>query len=277
MAGIAGGVDWIDLSVRPMASGTVQPDVRSMAHALKGTGYSLDVDPAKMAEIEAPARRGAEGLRVQPDHDHRGCPGGGFPDAGRGDRPQRAHDGRPRASWTSTATCSRSSRWWWKRRGLDQRDPGKPAVLAAGLQQRAPRPLEEDRPRLRPLGARLLRPSPAGSRSGSGQDCRRAARDASLRRRSAGGRAGFTDRGQVRPRGAEAGHHRREHLPGGLGHRAGQEHGVERGDPAALRQGQDHAAAEAQGSAGGTRRRRPPPATGAPALLDRAGIDAPAR
>jgi len=52
MAGIAAGVDGIDLSVRPMASGTVQPDVRSMAHSLKGTGYTLDVDETKMPEIE---------------------------------------------------------------------------------------------------------------------------------------------------------------------------------------------------------------------------------
>ena len=52
MAGIAAGVDGIDLSVRPMASGTVQPDARSMAHALKGTGYSLDIDVSKMHEIE---------------------------------------------------------------------------------------------------------------------------------------------------------------------------------------------------------------------------------
>jgi len=52
MAGIAGGVDGIDLSVRPMASGTVQPDVRSMAHALKGTGYSLNIDQTKMTVIE---------------------------------------------------------------------------------------------------------------------------------------------------------------------------------------------------------------------------------
>jgi len=52
MAGIQGGVDGIDLSVRPMASGTVQPDVRSMAHALKGTGYSLDIDETRMPEIE---------------------------------------------------------------------------------------------------------------------------------------------------------------------------------------------------------------------------------
>jgi pyruvate carboxylase subunit B len=52
MAGIEGGVDGIDLSVRPMASGTVQPDVRSMWHALKGTGYWLDIDHTKMGEIE---------------------------------------------------------------------------------------------------------------------------------------------------------------------------------------------------------------------------------
>ena len=52
MAGIQGGVDGIDLSVRPMASGTVQPDVRSMWHALKNTGYFLDIDETKMPEIE---------------------------------------------------------------------------------------------------------------------------------------------------------------------------------------------------------------------------------
>ncbi|MEX0742391.1 MAG: biotin/lipoyl-containing protein, partial [Phycisphaeraceae bacterium] len=52
MAGIEGGVDWIDLSVRPMASGTVQPDVRSMWHALKGTGYELDINHEAMNDIE---------------------------------------------------------------------------------------------------------------------------------------------------------------------------------------------------------------------------------
>jgi pyruvate carboxylase subunit B len=52
MAGLEGGVDGIDLSVRPLASGTVQPDVRSMWHALKGTGYRLDVDVERMDEIE---------------------------------------------------------------------------------------------------------------------------------------------------------------------------------------------------------------------------------
>jgi pyruvate carboxylase subunit B len=52
MAAIHGGCDGVDVSVRPMASGTVQPDARSVAHALKGTGYSLDIDVSKMREIE---------------------------------------------------------------------------------------------------------------------------------------------------------------------------------------------------------------------------------
>lgn len=52
MAGIAGGVDGIDCSVQPLAGGAAQPDVRSMAYALKGTGYSLNVDHTKMPMIE---------------------------------------------------------------------------------------------------------------------------------------------------------------------------------------------------------------------------------
>ncbi|MCB9057855.1 MAG: biotin attachment protein [Calditrichae bacterium] len=52
MAGIEAGVDGIDCSIRPMASGTVQPDIRSVAHGLKGTGYSLDVDMSKIHVIE---------------------------------------------------------------------------------------------------------------------------------------------------------------------------------------------------------------------------------
>jgi pyruvate carboxylase subunit B len=53
LAGLEGGVDGIDLSVRPMASGTVQPDVRSMWHALRGTGYHLDVDETHIHEVES--------------------------------------------------------------------------------------------------------------------------------------------------------------------------------------------------------------------------------
>jgi pyruvate carboxylase subunit B len=66
MAGIEGGVDGIDLSVRPLASGTSQPDVRSMAHALKGTGYVLDIDAAKMPEIEAALEDGLKDYEFNP-------------------------------------------------------------------------------------------------------------------------------------------------------------------------------------------------------------------
>ena len=66
MAGIAGGVDSIDLAVRPLASGTSQPDVRSMAHALKGTGYSLDIDPDKMDEIESILNKGLSEYEFNP-------------------------------------------------------------------------------------------------------------------------------------------------------------------------------------------------------------------
>lgn len=66
MAGIAGGVDGIDLSVRPLASGTSQPDVRSMWHALKGSGYSLDVDHTKMDEIESLLDEGLKDYAFNP-------------------------------------------------------------------------------------------------------------------------------------------------------------------------------------------------------------------
>jgi pyruvate carboxylase subunit B len=52
MAGIQAGVDGVDVSIRPMASGTVQPDIRSLNHALKGTGYKLNVDVSKVHGIE---------------------------------------------------------------------------------------------------------------------------------------------------------------------------------------------------------------------------------
>ncbi|MBS1261009.1 MAG: 2-oxoglutarate carboxylase large subunit [Calditrichaeota bacterium] len=52
MAAIEGGADGVDLANRPLASGTVQPDVRSLAHALKHTGYSLDIDHTKTRLVE---------------------------------------------------------------------------------------------------------------------------------------------------------------------------------------------------------------------------------
>ncbi len=66
MAGIQAGVDGIDLSVRPMASGTVQPDVRSMAHALKGSGFTLEIDESKMSIIEDLLNEGLKEYHFNP-------------------------------------------------------------------------------------------------------------------------------------------------------------------------------------------------------------------
>jgi pyruvate carboxylase subunit B len=65
-AAIHGGCDGVDVSVRPMASGTVQPDARSLAHALKGTGYTLDIDVSKMSEIENLLTEGMKDYEFNP-------------------------------------------------------------------------------------------------------------------------------------------------------------------------------------------------------------------
>lgn len=66
LAGIEGGVDGVDLSVRPLASGTVQPDVRSLWHALKGTGYRLDIDIDKIDELEKILQEGLQDYDFDP-------------------------------------------------------------------------------------------------------------------------------------------------------------------------------------------------------------------
>jgi pyruvate carboxylase subunit B len=66
MAGIEAGVDGVDLSIRPMASGTVQPDVRSLAHGLKGTGFDLDLDVTKIREIEELLTEGLSDYNFNP-------------------------------------------------------------------------------------------------------------------------------------------------------------------------------------------------------------------
>ncbi|MCP5158816.1 MAG: biotin attachment protein [Gammaproteobacteria bacterium] len=66
MAGIAGGVDSIDLSVRPLAAGVMQPDVRSMARALQSTGYSLDMDMRNMDELEKLLDAGLQDSALDP-------------------------------------------------------------------------------------------------------------------------------------------------------------------------------------------------------------------
>ncbi len=53
VAALEAGADAIDLSLAPCSGGTCQPDVLVMWHALRGSGFDLDVDIDKVREAEA--------------------------------------------------------------------------------------------------------------------------------------------------------------------------------------------------------------------------------
>jgi pyruvate/oxaloacetate carboxyltransferase len=249
MAGIAGGVDRVDLSVRPMASGTSQPDVRSMWHALKGTGYTLDIDAGKMNELEKLLDEGLKDYSFNPvttSADARvvnfPMPGGAIgpnvhmmAEAGILDRygdvlaefPEVVRAG---GAWTSVTPGSQQ---YWLQAFNN--------VLHGRWQK--------DRRRLRALGARLLRPHAGAAGPHGDQGRRRAAQAGAVHRRSAGRSPGQHRHRRGGAARAQAAADRRERLSGCLRHRAGQEHGIERRHPAIDRQGQDQPAAENQGAA----------------------------
>ena len=52
LAALDGGVDGIDLAMKPVSGGTGQPDIISMWHALKGSEYDLGLDIKKIMETE---------------------------------------------------------------------------------------------------------------------------------------------------------------------------------------------------------------------------------
>ena len=52
MSAIEAGIDRIDLAMSPVSGGTSQPDILTMWHALKGTNYTLDIDPDKIIKAE---------------------------------------------------------------------------------------------------------------------------------------------------------------------------------------------------------------------------------
>lgn len=52
LAALDAGADQIDLSMAPVSGGTCQVDIMTMYHALRGTEYTLGIDPAKVYEAE---------------------------------------------------------------------------------------------------------------------------------------------------------------------------------------------------------------------------------
>ena len=52
MAAIEAGINRIDLAMSPVSGGTAQPDILTMWHAMKGTDYTLDIDPLKYVKAQ---------------------------------------------------------------------------------------------------------------------------------------------------------------------------------------------------------------------------------
>ena len=52
LAAVQAGADIIDLSMAPVSGGTCQPDIATMWHALRDTGYELDVDVDAVMKVE---------------------------------------------------------------------------------------------------------------------------------------------------------------------------------------------------------------------------------
>ncbi|MBP5181481.1 MAG: biotin attachment protein, partial [Lentisphaeria bacterium] len=51
-AAIEGGADVIDLAMAPLSGGTCEVDILTMYHRLRGTEYTLDIDPEKIMNVE---------------------------------------------------------------------------------------------------------------------------------------------------------------------------------------------------------------------------------
>ena len=52
LAAIDAGISRIDLAMSPVSGGTAQPDILTMWHAMKGTDFTLDIDPLKYVKVE---------------------------------------------------------------------------------------------------------------------------------------------------------------------------------------------------------------------------------
>ena len=52
MAAIEGGADTIDLAMAPLSGGTCEADILVMYQRLRGTDYTLDIDPEKIMHVE---------------------------------------------------------------------------------------------------------------------------------------------------------------------------------------------------------------------------------
>ena len=177
MAGIEGGVDGIDLSVRPDGlAAPCSPTCAPCGTRLKGTGYSLDIDVTKMDEIENLLNEGLKDYDFNPVTTTADARVVGFPMPGGAIGPNVHMMKEAGILDKYGEVLAEFPVVVEGRRRLDQRHPGQPAVLAAGLQQRAATAAGR---RSTPATARrcsATSAAAAAARSRGGQDRRRAAR-----------------------------------------------------------------------------------------------------
>ncbi len=66
-AALEGGASQIDLSLAPLSGGTCQPDVLTMWHALRGTDFTLDIDPNKIIKLEETLKEALKDYFMPPE------------------------------------------------------------------------------------------------------------------------------------------------------------------------------------------------------------------
>ena len=83
LAAVQAGADIVDLSMSPVSGGTCQPDIATMWHALRETGYDLDVDVDAIMKVEEAFKEAMkdyflppEAVRVEPRIPWSPMPGG---------------------------------------------------------------------------------------------------------------------------------------------------------------------------------------------------------
>ncbi len=67
MGALEAGADQLDLSLAPMSGGTCQPDLLTMWHALRGTGYDLGIDPKKIMKLEESLKEAMKDYFMPPE------------------------------------------------------------------------------------------------------------------------------------------------------------------------------------------------------------------
>ena len=66
-AAIEGGADVIDLAMAPLSGGTCEADILVMYHRLRGTEYTLDIDPEKIMNVEKVFKKCMEKYFMPPE------------------------------------------------------------------------------------------------------------------------------------------------------------------------------------------------------------------